>query len=210
MPNNFLITGRPGSGKTSVVESAVSILRERGFKPGGLYCPEIREGGERLGFKIVDTMTGEERILAHVNQRTGPQVSKYRVAVENVGEMSEAAIGRALREADFVVIDEIAPMEMCSEGFKRAVLEALDSPKPLLAVVHQRTATGFIGDIKDRDDIKIFEVTPSTRSKLPSRLAELMATILAEKDSLSKLVGKFPTGKRVNATKSLDTVVYED
>ncbi len=175
MPNNFFVTGRPGSGKTSVIERTMSILRERGLRAGGIYCPEIREGGVRLGFKIIDIMTGEGRILAHVGQREGPQVSKYRVNVVNVDELSEAAIGRALREADFVVIDEIAPMETYSEGFKRSVLDALDSPKPLLAVIHQRTRTGFIGGIKARDDIKILEVMPGTQARLPKQLAELVA-----------------------------------
>lgn len=174
MSNNFLITGRPGSGKTSVIERAMSILRERGLRAGGIYCPEIRESGVRLGFKIIDIMTGEERILAHVNQREGPQVSKYRVNVKNVDEMSETAIQRALREADFVVIDEIAPMETYSEGFKRSVLAALDSPKPLLAVIHQRAQTGLIGEVKSRGDVKIFEVTPDTRRNLAARLAELI------------------------------------
>jgi nucleoside-triphosphatase len=172
MPNNFLITGRPGSGKTSVIEGTIKILRERGLKAGGLYCPEIREGLERLGFKIIDLMTGEERILAHINQPTGPQVSKYRVNVKNVDEMSEAAINRALREADFVVIDEIAPMEIHSEGFKRAVQAALDSDKPLLAVIHKRTTTGFISDVKAREDVKIFEVVPNNRARLPTQLVE--------------------------------------
>ena len=115
MPNNFLITGRPGSGKTSAIEGTVELLRGRGFKPGGVYCPEIRERGARLGFKMIDLMTGEERTLAHVNQPVGPQVSKYRVNVENVDAISELAIGRALREADFTVIDEIAPMEINSD-----------------------------------------------------------------------------------------------
>jgi len=178
MPNNFLITGRPGSGKTSVIEGAISILRTRGLRAGGIYCPEIREGGIRLGFKIIDLMTSEGRILAHVDQREGPQVSKYRVNVANVDELSEAAIGRALQEADFVVIDEIAPMETHSEGFKRSVLDALDSSKPLLAVIHQRTRAGFIGGVKARDDIKIFEVTPGTQARLSEQLAELVAGAL--------------------------------
>jgi nucleoside-triphosphatase len=174
MPNNFLVTGRPGSGKTSVIESTIKILQGHGLKAGGLYCPEIREGGVRLGFKIIDLMMGEERILAHVDQRDGPQVSRYRVNVKNVDEMSEAAIGCALREADFVVIDEIAPMEMYSEGFKHAVAAALDSDKPLLAIVHRRTTTGFIGDVKARKDVKIFEVTEGNRASLPKQLADMI------------------------------------
>lgn len=172
MPNNFLITGPPGSGKTSVIERAMSILRERGLRAGGIYCPEIREGSIRVGFKIIDIMTGEERILAHVNQSTGPQVSKYRVNVANVDELSELAINRALYGADFLVIDEIAPMEINSEGFKRAVIATLDSSKPVLAVIHQRTGAGFIGKIKAREDVQIFEVTQSNRENLPDQLAK--------------------------------------
>lgn len=125
-----------------------------------------------MGFKIVDLMSGEEKILAHVNQRDGPHVSKYRVNVANVDTMSEKAIGGALEEADYVVIDEIAPMELHSEGFKRWVVAALESPKPLLAAVHQRTCGGFIGDMKARADVEIFEVTPITRADLPTKLAE--------------------------------------
>ena len=171
MPKNFLITGPPGSGKTSVVERVMSILREQGLRAGGIYCPEIREGGIRVGFKIIDIMTGEERILAHVNQPAGPQVSKYRVNVGNVDELSESAINRALNAADFLIVDEIAPMEICSEGFKRAVLAALDSPKPVIAVIHQRTTTGFIGKIKARGDVQIFEVKRA-RADLPEQLAD--------------------------------------
>lgn len=174
MPHNFLVTGRPGSGKTRVIQAAVELLRKRGLKPGGIYCPEIRERGQRLGFKIVDLATGEERILAHVHQPSGPQVSKYRVNVANVDELSERAMAKALQEADFLVVDEIAPMELHSEGFKRWVLAALDSPKPLLAVIHQRTRTGFIGEIKRRADVELLEVTPSSRTGLPEKLAELV------------------------------------
>jgi nucleoside-triphosphatase len=172
MPNNFLITGPPGSGKTSVIKDAVEILRARGLKPGGLYCPEIREGGQRLGFKMVDLMSGEERILAHVNLSSGPRVSKYRVNLKNIDAISEIAIGRALTEADFLAIDEIAPMEIQSEVFMRSVMAALDSFKPLLAVIHQRTMTGFIGAVKARSDVETFEVTPGNRAKLPSQLME--------------------------------------
>jgi nucleoside-triphosphatase len=175
MPNNFLVTGLPSSGKTSVIKKTVELLQGRGFHAGGIYCPEIRDGGARVGFKIIDIMTGEERVLAHVNQPEGPQVSKYRVNLQSVDELSGTAIGRALEEADFVVIDEIAPMEIHSDGFRRAVQAALESPKPLLAAIHQKTASGFIGAVKARPDVKILEVTPRARTGLPEQLAQLVA-----------------------------------
>lgn len=68
-----------------------------------------------------------------------------------------------------------------SEGFKRAVRAAPDSPKPLLAIIHQRTTTGFIGDVKAHGDVKIFEVMLDTRAELSSRLAELVTATLAKK-----------------------------
>jgi nucleoside-triphosphatase len=161
-----------------VIKKTVEILQGRGLRAGGIYCPEIRDGGARVGFKIIDIMTGGERVLAHVNQPDGPQVSKYRVNLQSVDELSGTAIGRALEEADFVVIDEIAPMEIHSDGFRLAVQAALKSSKPLLAAIHQRTTSGFIGAVKARPDVKILEVTPKTRAGMPERLAELLAEFI--------------------------------
>lgn len=174
MPNNFLITGSPGSGKTTVLESVMSNLEEEGIRVGGIYCPEIRSGGRREGFKIVDIMSDRSKILAHVDQEQGPKVSKYRVNVENVDMLSESAISRALEETGVVMIDEIAPMEIYSEEFKRQVSKALDSEKPLLAVIHKRSKSGFIGDVKNRGDTEIFEVNKETRDYLPEKLTDLI------------------------------------
>ena len=132
---------------------------------------------------MIDLATGTERILAHVNQPTGPQVSRYRVNVQNVDFMAEFSIGRALREADFLVIDEIAPMELYSSSFRQAVLRALESPKPLLGVVHERTRTGFIGEIKRRPDVELWVVTPENRAELHLELAEAIRKVLNPRDA---------------------------
>jgi nucleoside-triphosphatase len=179
MPNNFLVTGPPGSGKTSVVSQVVQTLKIRGFQAGGIYCPEIREEGARVGFRMVDLISGEERILAHVKLRDGPRVGKYRVDVASIDKFSEAVVGRALEEADFVVVDEIAPMEIHSDGFKRAVLAVLDSEKPMLAAIHQRTTSGFIGEVKARQDVKIFDLERKTLAELSEKLAKEIEEILA-------------------------------
>lgn len=174
MSNNFLITGSPGSGKTTVVENVLSSLRKKGFEVGGIYCPEIRSGGVRKGFEIIDIMTDESKILAHVNRNQGPRVSKYRVDVSNVDAVSKSAISRALEKADLLVVDEIAPMEIYSDEFRRQVRRALNSEKPLIAVVHKRSKSGFIGEVKKWEDSKLFEVTEKTRDSLPEKVEGLV------------------------------------
>lgn len=141
---------------------------------GGIYCPEIRKGGARRGFKIVDVAREESEVLAHEQLNRGPKVSKYRVNVSNVDSISRKAISKGLEDRDFLVIDEIAPMEIHSDEFKEQTRRALDSEKPLLAVIHERSQSGFIGKVKRRSDIRIFEVNEETREYLPEKLIKLI------------------------------------
>jgi nucleoside-triphosphatase len=62
--NNLLLTGYPGSGKTTVI---MRLLALGDFDAGGFYTEEIREGNTRTGFKIV-TLGGEEATLAGRNR----------------------------------------------------------------------------------------------------------------------------------------------
>ncbi|MEM2874898.1 MAG: NTPase [Candidatus Hadarchaeales archaeon] len=169
---NFLVTGAPGSGKSSVIARTADLLRSRGLRPGGIICPEIREGGTRIGFRMEDISTGEKEILAHVNIRGGPSIGKYGVNIEGLDRMSREAIGKAVSGSDFVIIDEIGPMEVLSTEFRRAVAAALDSEKPVIAAVHMRTAGGFIGSVKSRKDARIIQVDRENRDRLPHELAE--------------------------------------
>jgi len=175
---NILITGAPGSGKSSVIAGTVDILASMGLRAGGIICPEMREGGTRIGFKMVDLLTGAEVLLAHVNMKGGPTVSKYCVNLAGVDAMSKGAIEDALSRSDFIVIDEIGPMEVLSEGFRKAVLLALGSPKPVLAAIHMKTSGGFIGSIKSRSDVELITIDRRSREALPEKLASRIGELV--------------------------------
>ena len=120
----------------------------------------------------MDIASDESAVLAHVDRDSGPSVGKYRVDVAAVDSLSETAFRCAFDEADFLVVDEIAPMEVESEVFIAEVRRALDSNIPMVAVIHPRSTTRFIGEVKRREDVSVLEVTGETRVELPDTLTE--------------------------------------
>ncbi len=56
MTRKVLLTGRPGCGKTTLIKR---VVNELAVPAGGFYTEEIRERGERVGFKII-TLDGQE------------------------------------------------------------------------------------------------------------------------------------------------------
>jgi Predicted nucleotide kinase len=53
----WFITGQPGSGKTTLVTLIVEKLRFEGINIDGIITKEIKEGGARTGFQILDIKT---------------------------------------------------------------------------------------------------------------------------------------------------------
>lgn len=123
----FIITGRPGSGKSTCAMLIVKGLRERGIKVGGIRTPELREGGVRKGFFVEDLLTGEREVFASTEFEGGPSVSKYVVDLARFESVAIAAISRASEECEVVVIDEIGKMELLSSKFIELVMRVWNS-----------------------------------------------------------------------------------
>ena len=167
MGKNTLITGRPGIGKSSVLLKSVDILKDVGFKIGGMISHEIREQGLRKGFRIVDLNTGTKGLLAHMNQVSGPKIGKYRVNLVDLKNIGANSILEAIKKADIIVIDEIGPMELYSSEFRDAVKKAIINKKPIIGTIHHRVHDPLIKTIKTNDDTEILEITLNNREKIP-------------------------------------------
>ncbi|GAB4314950.1 MAG: NTPase [Methanobacteriaceae archaeon] len=162
---NILLTGKPGIGKTTVLTQIQNHLQKNNYRIGGVYCPEIRENHQRVGFKIIDLMTNSEGILSHINCK-GPRLGKYKVNLSDLDDIGTSAIYKALDQSDFLLIDEIGPMELLSQNFCQAVLEAFNSPKTVIAVIHKKSRNQFILKLKNRDDVKIFDINKRNRDSI--------------------------------------------
>ncbi|MGF7117846.1 nucleoside-triphosphatase THEP1 [Methanobacterium oryzae] len=113
---NILITGRPDIGKTTVLKKIINSLEEDGYSIGGIICPEIKEEGIRVGFNIIDLANKKKGILSHI-KCIGPKVGKYKINLGDLNEIGVSAIRNSLKESDYIMIDEIAPMELHSKEF---------------------------------------------------------------------------------------------
>lgn len=165
MFKNIFITGKPGCGKTSLI---MEILKEHCLEAGGFYTQEIREKGQRLGFKII-ALDGKEGILAHANIKSPYQVSKYKVNIKDLEEIGVGSILEAVEKNKVIIIDEIGKMEMFSEKFKKAVISALDSKNKVLGTI-KLTPSSFTDKIKNRKDTKIFYLTRENRQNIKEKI----------------------------------------
>ncbi|HDO19908.1 MAG: NTPase [archaeon GB-1867-097] len=184
----ILISGKPGVGKSTVCRRVVDMLKQKNFRVGGIICPEVRFKGVRIGFKIVDVLSGSEGWLSNVNFNFPIKVGKYSVNIRDLETIGISAINRASKCSDVIIIDELGPMEMKSKAFFQAFLKVLETEKPMIIIVHKRLKNYIVKLFRSMNvTFKIFEVTYRNRDLLPSLIFnELFRSLKRE----SKIEGK--------------------
>jgi len=161
MKKAYLLTGEPGCGKTTIIKETLSQTNK---SAGGFYTEEIRSQGTRQGFKIV-TLDGKSAVLSHIDIHSPHRVSKYGVDTNNIDSVAVPALKDAIHSKDIVVIDEIGKMELFSQSFKDAVIEALNSEKKVLGTI-MLASHPWADKIKQRPDVEIVNVTRFNRSEV--------------------------------------------
>jgi nucleoside-triphosphatase len=174
----FILTGAPGTGKTTILQKVIDALSDRGISVGGMLSREVRKTGIRIGFEILDCATSKQGWLAHINQNIGPQVGKYRVNLQDLENIGAQAIIEAAQKSQIIVIDEIGPMELYSEKFKQAVAVTFESGKLVLAIVHAKATDPLVTSAKNREDAEIFTVTGANRDILPQEITKAILAVL--------------------------------
>jgi len=168
-PKNFLLTGPPRCGKTTLIEKIICQLNKplRGF-----FTREIKSKGQRVGFSII-TLDGKKRILAHEESNSRVRVSKYGV---NIDEVEKVAVPSMIPTNldEIVVIDEIGKMECFSPLFRGSLVKVLDSKNIVIGSISQK-GSPFIQKIKERPDVTLVMVSEKNRDSLLSSLLRAIA-----------------------------------
>jgi nucleoside-triphosphatase len=166
VPARLLIEARPGAGKTTAIGRLAERLHDAGVSLSGFLTREMRSHGRRVGFEI-ETFGGERGLLAHVDIKGPPRVSRYGV---NLDEFERMALGALEAPADVFLIDELGKMELASQPFREAVLNLFDGPVPIVATVHTFRHP-FTDELKARAGVTTIRLTAANRNELPEELA---------------------------------------
>jgi nucleoside-triphosphatase len=141
---------------------------------GGLRTEPLLENGERMGYKVIDLVSGEEGVIAHKSIDSRLRVLGYGLNIEELNRVAIPAIDYAQHNCEVLVIDEIGKFSVESEAFVNAVRSALEVDMPTLLTLHKKSRHPLLQDIRRRDDGRILEVTPVNRALLPYKIHKLM------------------------------------
>lgn len=162
----LLLTGTPGIGKTTVIRRVAAQMA--GYRLGGFYTEEIRQAGQRQGFRLV-TFNGEAVIMAHVHFDHRYRISKYGIDINVIDHFAKSALA-LVDDVDIYLIDEIGKMECFSSVFVTNVKALLNSDKPIVATVAKK-GTGLIEAAKHWSGSELWELTKANRD---ARVTEVM------------------------------------
>lgn len=174
----ILLTGPEHSGKTTACWKAIPRLRAAGLKVAGFISPPLLdETGTKVGIQMVDLLSGQHQVFARVVEEGEPAtVGVYRLEPGAV-EWARSILAAALRaNVDWLVLDEIGPLELHHEGGFAFALEPLADPVrvPNAVVIVRESLAAELRERLGRTDIVEVHVSPEHRSHVPARLAKLI------------------------------------
>lgn len=181
---HILVTGLPGSGKTTLVRKVANLLQSKGLSVNGFVTEEIRGGAERTGFQVVsipDGKTGHLATVEHSSETGGNvYVGKYQVCQKEFEAIAIPILNELAQSSGpkrVAVIDEIGKMETSSSRFSSQVLEIFDrSNLRILATIPVAKGRPLVvvEKLRCRPDVKIFTVTRNNRDTLVDEIVALM------------------------------------
>lgn len=152
----------------------VQELGSLGYTVYGFYCPEVRERGRRIGFRIVDIRSGESGWLALELSRArqmgygsgGRMVGKYVVIESEAERIGLAALSKPPMEGSVLGIDEVGPMELSIARLRLEIIRALEYAVRSIVVIHRNLSDVEVASVLKRRGFDVVNVTETNRGNL--------------------------------------------
>ena len=158
---NIIVTGAKHSGKSTLIQKILKMYN-------GNVTGFITEFDDRSSLErelLIKDIAGEKSRCA-VRWNNGP----YEVFFDTFNDFASQLIKF---DGELVVIDELGKFEKNCENLKCTVEKAFDSPCNVLASIRM-DAVGWMHDLKERDDTRVFFLSEENREDLTAVIMNLL------------------------------------
>lgn len=120
----ILITGKQGEGKTTYVKELISILQSKGENVAGILAEGTWKEQVREAFYLVNIKTGEKYLLCNrMKENEDVSFRDFRFQKSGLLAGEKALSLSAVKEADYIFIDEVGAFELEGGGWAKNVTE---------------------------------------------------------------------------------------
>ena len=162
----ILLTGKPNTGKSTAVKTLIDLLGRS--RCAGFYTEEILENGERVGFKT-HTLSGRSFTFAHIGLPKDYAVEQFGVDIDAFEQIALDELNN--EDKRFLIIDEIASMQLYSQRFRDLLLRLSDSDRKIAATICE-IDDDFTSKLKQRFSDHLHIITTENRDEMPFIMAE--------------------------------------
>ena len=163
-----VVTAGKREGKTSYVRRFAEHMTDSGRSVGGIASLAVTVGGRHAGYDLLDLRSGARRPLARLAAAAQiPTVGQFCFDRSAIEHGCLTVIDSVRDGLDFVVVDEVGPLELRGDGWAPALEVALrecQSGQTLALVVR----ASLVGQIPERFPSPLWERVHFVRAPWPS------------------------------------------
>ena len=170
----FVITDETRSGKTTFLKAILTHLQQKNKKIQGIIAHGIDKNGVRQGFDIENIKTGQKERLCDRTQESGDKHFGrfyFKQAGLSFGEEALSLAPDNLPE--YLIIDEIGPMELKGSGWYSAIEKTLKQNRITMIWVVRKKLLEKLINTWPHLDYHIFDISKSTVETVLERLRNL-------------------------------------
>ncbi|MCF8365794.1 MAG: hypothetical protein K9H16_08435 [Bacteroidales bacterium] len=172
LPKVIILAGERHEGKTTFASELARCLSGQAKRVGGFIAPGKFENYRRSSFNVLDLETGISKPLCSIHFTKGEKTGPFRFDAEGLKFGHILLDPEHLKNKDFVVIDEIGPLELKGEGWTPSIDKLMTVSEFTFIWVVRKSLVHKIISRWNLVDVEVIDITLHNPDQLAQSLLE--------------------------------------